>query len=171
MGFPLFAYVFSFVSAMLIGIMQWGLFITDTGITHKDFCAVNDFRTGELESTEFSRAQSCRASTANSETKLETKEEAECCPEREHSAICYDGNGSLPNFSDAEPDFTIDDVVSQQAPIQQPTSAGSIHSRKPECSECGGPLNVDDYIECHECTAVFCNTQQCIAMHDERCVD
>ena len=89
-GFLLFAYVFSFVGAILLDIRQWCIFITDTGITHKDFCAVKDFRTGELESTEFARAQSCRASTANAGTKLEIKEEAECCPEREHSAICYE---------------------------------------------------------------------------------
>ena len=35
-GFLLFAYVFSFVSAMILDIRQWCIFITDTGITHKD---------------------------------------------------------------------------------------------------------------------------------------
>ncbi len=170
-GFPLFAYVFSFVSAMLVGVMQWGLSITDTGITHEDFCAVNDFRTGELKGTEFARARSCRASTANAGAKLEIKEEAECYPECEHSAVCHDDHGFLPNFGDTEPEFTIDVVFRRQAQRQRPTAAGSIHSRKPECSECGGPLNVNDYIECHEGTSVFCNAQWCIANHDERCID
>jgi len=39
-GFLLFAYLFSFVGALLFGIRQWRIYTSDTGHTHRDFCAV-----------------------------------------------------------------------------------------------------------------------------------
>jgi hypothetical protein len=39
-GFLLFCYLFSFIGAIIHGIRQWRAYTTDTGETHKDFCAV-----------------------------------------------------------------------------------------------------------------------------------
>merc|ERR1719253_560121 len=37
-GFLLFAYLFSFIGALLFGIKQWRFYTLDTGHTHRDFC-------------------------------------------------------------------------------------------------------------------------------------
>lgn len=39
-GFLLFAYLFSFIGAILFGIRQWRIYTTNTDDTHKDFCAI-----------------------------------------------------------------------------------------------------------------------------------
>jgi len=39
-GFLLFTYLFSFLGAIIFGIRQWRIYTSDTGDTHRDFCAV-----------------------------------------------------------------------------------------------------------------------------------
>jgi hypothetical protein len=39
-GFLLFAYLFSFIGAILFGIRQWRIYTTNTDDTHKDVCAI-----------------------------------------------------------------------------------------------------------------------------------
>ena len=46
---------------------------------------------------------------------------------------------------------------------------GSCSSRRPECSECGGPLPICNYMECHECGAEIHNIPNCLAEHERRC--
>ncbi len=50
-----------------------------------------------------------------------------------------------------------------------PTFLGSSSSRRPECSECGGPLPISNYMECHECGAESHNIPNCLAEHERRC--
>ena len=50
-----------------------------------------------------------------------------------------------------------------------PTFLGSSSSRRPECSECGGPLPPNNYMECNFCGAEIHSIPNCLAEHEERC--